>query len=79
VVHPATLIGSLCGVCAGIGLIVTIARGVLKNYANAQANTRSVTELRTEMDEANDKLEDHGARLAVLEDRDARGEAASRS
>jgi hypothetical protein len=69
---PTTIAVVLGGACAALTLIAAIARSLYKGISEAQANSKAILTLNAFMAEAQDKLEDHGVRLAVLEDRDKR-------
>jgi hypothetical protein len=69
---PTTVAVVIGGCCAALTLIAAIARSLYRGISEAQANSKSVQQLNTDMTDVQDKVENHGVRLAVLEDRDKR-------
>lgn len=64
--HPGVWIGGLSGLCAGLGLIVSLARTLLHAASEASVNTDKITSLLTEVGELREAVARHTTELAVL-------------
>ena len=64
--HPGVWIGGLSGLCAGLGLIVSLARSVYRAATEANVNTDKIAGLLTEVTDLKEIVARHTTELAVL-------------
>jgi hypothetical protein len=64
--HPGIWIGGLSGLCAGMGLIVSLARSIYRAATEASANAARIESLITEAGELREAVARHTTELAVL-------------
>lgn len=64
--HPGIWIGGLSGLCAGFGLIVSLARSVYKAVTEASVNAEKITALISEASDLRETVARHTTELAVL-------------
>lgn len=64
--HPGVWIGGLSGLCAGLGLIVSLARTLLHAASEASANAEKIAALVTDVAALQATTAAHTTELAVL-------------
>ena len=65
--HPGVWIGALSGICAGLGLIISLARTLLHASAEAEVNTGKIAALVADVAALQELTGQHTTDIAVLQ------------
>lgn len=65
--HPGVWIGALSGICAGLGLIISLARTLLHASAEAEVNTGRIAALVADVSGLQELTGQHTTDIAVLQ------------
>lgn len=65
--HPGVWIGALSGICAGLGLIISLARTLLRAASEAEINTGKIAALVTDVAALQELTGQHTTDIAVLQ------------
>lgn len=65
--HPGVWIGALSGICAGLGLIVSLARTLMRAASEASVNTGKIMALLADVAALQESSAQHDTDIAVLQ------------